>query len=171
MFYSGFFSSLTETIRKDLFQKVYSHNTDQVISTINSKNINVNDSKLIDELHNTLLHAAIGTKNTRLVQYLVNNKSSQTKTNIFNETPLNMAMKNHDENLIKILLVSDNDSNNIKKLTDDLDKERTSHKRTRDDRDTVILEKEILRTENKKLKEDNCELQKTVKTLRQSMKK
>ena len=171
MFYSGFFSSLTETVRKDLFQKVYSHNTDQVISTINSKNINVNDSKLIDELHNTLLHAAIGTKNTRLVQYLVNNKSSQTKTNIFNETPLNIAMKNHDENLIKILLGLDNDSNNTKKLTDDLDKERTSHKRTRDDRDTVILEKEILRTENKKLKEDNSELQKTVKTLRQSMKK
>jgi len=169
MFYSGFFSSLTETIRKDLFQKVYSHNTDQVISTINSKNINVNDSKLIDELHNTLLHAAIGTKNTRLVQYLVNNKSSQTKTNIFNETPLNMAMKNHDENLIKILLVSD--SNDTKKLTDDLDKERTSHKRTRDERDKAVLEKELLYTENKKLKEDNCELQKTVKTLRQSMKK
>ncbi len=178
--FSRFFSNVTEPIRKDIFKNIHSKNTNAVIDLLDTNNIDVNDYNLVDELKNTPLHLAVATKNIDLTTYLINKGINKQKKNIFGETASLIALKNQDETMIRALIVTHNqyqtdelakEKESHKRTRDDFEKEKSEHQRTRVERDVAICENDLLRTENKKLKEDNTELQKTVRTLRQSLKK
>ncbi|MCJ7636383.1 MAG: ankyrin repeat domain-containing protein, partial [Nitrososphaeraceae archaeon] len=98
------YSNLNEDTRKSIISKAYSKDTNGVTYLLDSHNIDVNDSTLVDESKNTLLHLAVATKNTSLAKHLIGKKSTLNKKNSFGETPMQIALKNQDEGMVKILL-------------------------------------------------------------------
>lgn len=177
--FSGLFGSsiVTEETKSEIIKNIYCQNTDTVISTINHKNIDPDDNNLIDESQQNLLHLACRTRNLELAKFLINKKINKQKVNIFNETPLDIAIKNQDKKMIEILLNSNyvpyqtDLTYKISKLTEDLNCEKKNYKRQRDECELLSVDNLKLKEENKQLKVDNSELQKTVKTLRESFKK
>ena len=158
--FSDFFSpSVPETVRINLFKDVYAKRTGKVIAATEDYT-NLNRREFIDEKTNeNLLHISTKTRNRDLIIYFKNKDVSTDKINIFGETPLDIAIKNHDTESIKILLKSSEPN-----FKEELEIEKTQHKRKRE-------ECEELQTQVKQLKADNQELQKTVKSLRESFKK
>ncbi|ARF09948.1 ankyrin repeat protein [Indivirus ILV1] len=176
--FSRFFSNITEQIRKDIIRNAHSNNTDEIKNIIDTNCIDINDPNLTDDSKNTLLHLAVATNNANLAKYVIDKGINKQKKNIFNESALRMALKNQDENLIRLIIGSDSNDNDLKKekeshkrTRDEFEKEKSNHQTTRTERDIAIYENDILTTENKKIKEDNLELQKTIRILRQSFKK
>lgn len=178
--FSRFFSNVTEPIRKNILENIYSKNTNAVVDLLDINNIDVNDYNLVDELKNTPLHLAVATKNSDLTSYLVTKGINKQKKNIFGETAFLIALKNQDETIIRTLITTHNqyqadelakEIERHKRSRDEFEKEKSEHQHTRVERDIAICDNDLLRTENKKLKDDNVELRKTVRTLRQSLKK
>lgn len=156
--FSRFWSTVTEDQRKHLITLVLTSDNNKIIDYLEENKIDINDCNLVDESKNTLLHLAVATKNLLLTRYLIEHKSDRSKKNLFGDNPMKIAMKNHDEYIIQELLDIYNQDNQALEL------EKSNHKRTRDERDELLIE-------NKKLKKDNLELQNTVKSLRSSFKK
>lgn len=189
--FSSFFGSdrVTDETKSEIIRNVYSQNTNKVISIINHHNINLDDRNLVDESQQNLLHLAVRTKNVELAKFLMSHNINRQKQNIFNEIPLDIAIKNHDKKMVETLLHVEPPIilpyHNTDKLTEELNTEKRNCKRHRDECDTLsrentslknentdlVIENGKLKTENKKLKTDNDELQRTVKTLRESFKK
>ena len=131
--------------------------------------------KKIDKLKKNLFHETpfdIALKNHDL-------KMVETLLNI--EYPSNFVLAENKRLTDK---VNEIESNNLKLVGSNtaltqknailciqLDDEKRSHKRQRDDHDNTVNENKKLRNENNLLKEDNKTLTNTIKTLRESMKK
>ena len=171
--FSGFFSSQTVTneVRETLYKNIYQKNTDKVLETLAQYN-NLLQKDFIDPLTNdTLLHLAIRTKNIALTKYLLNRDINKEVLNVFNETALDIAIKNQSTELVKIIMRHEQIDlpNNIYKK--ELDVEKTAHKRKREECELLYIENLDLTRKLTKLEKDNEELKKTVKTLSNSLKK
>lgn len=177
--FSGFFTlhTLTDEQRKSLLDDIYNKRTDYAIRIL-EKFTNINNSEFTDlTTKDTLLHLAVRTKNTSFIKYLLDRGINKDVTNVLSETPLDIAIKNQNVEIIK-MLVHTNVDPEYKKLQEELETEKRNHKRKREDYDDLQFKTVILESENKKLKEentkltkDNEELKKTVRTLTDSMKK
>lgn len=104
MLHSLFGSS---TIQGDTKQLIFRHainsNTSGVVGALTNANINPSDSHMIDEFGQNLLHIAVKKRNYELACYLVDSQTSITRSSIFDETPLDIAIKNHDKKMIETL--------------------------------------------------------------------
>lgn len=200
--FSFYRSTITEDTKLSLFAAARKSNTTYVMKTIKEKNINVSDWSLIDDYEQTLLHIAVKTKNYTLAQELMDMKMSPIKKNMFEETPMDIALRNNDIKMIILLSGNENAAflkaengrllgtiNDQKELivsmtninTEvtkknsllhmELDTERKSLKRKRNEYETVLNDNIRLVSENKRLKVDNETLQKTIGTLSNSMRK
>ena len=84
-----------------------------VMTMINCNNINVNNNQLADDYKQNLLHIAVKNYHYEFAKFLIKKKIDKSKKNIFNETPLDIAIKNHDTKMIEILLEFNNSINNL----------------------------------------------------------
>ena len=146
-----------------------------------------------DEYGNSLLHIAVSSNNIELVAHLVEINMRKDHKNNFGETPVDIALKNRNLNIIKILecdgpsgvpvsksikatkakLVRDNAE--LTKRNSDLsainDGLKGSLKRKQTECDEHIGTIKKLRADNNGLKTDNSDLKATVDALRDSFKK
>lgn len=154
-------------------------------STINQNSFSINNDCL-DENRNTLLHLAVIYKQYGVATYLVKNGADCTKVNSFSDSSWNIALKNHDTKMIRILLRIDDVNERISNLNREIDQLRADKnnnkkrkcnecdfktqevKRIRKEKDTVIND---LNTNIKKLRTDNADLRTTVESLRTSFQK
>lgn len=179
----------------EILNAALSSHTLLVMDLLDKSNLEPTNSNLVDKSKQNLLHLAVKTKNYMLAEYLIEKKVSQIAKNIFNETPVDIAIKNNDIRMIE-LLYGVNKMDNYKQLTqkledkcDDmkfnyekilsentnlsykLEESTKTNKRLRDTNDVQEREIKRLKTDNVRLSEDNKILQTTVTNLRNSMKK
>jgi ankyrin repeat protein len=174
--FSGFFSSqyVSPETKALLIKNIYQKNNDQVLQILAKYNNLLQKDFIDDTTNDTLLHLAARTKNIVLVKYLLSRKVNKEAINILNETALDIAIKNQSTDIVKMLLINEsnqlrvNESNQFKK---ELENEKKIHKRKRDEFDMLVADNFTLIIDNKKLKKNNEELQKTVRTLSNSLKK
>ena len=176
--FSGFFGStkVDEDTKSEIIKNIYSQNTHAVISLINHHHINLDDTNLLDESQQNLLHIAVRTKNLELVKFLMNKKINKQKLNMFGETALDIAIKNHDKKMIEVLLYVEapiimpyyqqiikkddysESSRNVDKLTEELNTEKQNCKRKRDECNTLSNINTSLKNENTDLVIENGKL-------------
>ena len=161
----------------------------------NSRAFDLNSRECRDEYDNSLLHVAVSSKNYELTKQLILLGLNKLHKNTFSETPNDIAIKNHDIQMIKILenlecdeyllaRIDNLETVNVKLnddvlelttknvlLSEDLASTKRSLKRQRDECTTHIKSIKKLKSDNDKLKKDNTDLQNTVNTLRDSFKK
>lgn len=105
MFSSFFWSTaIQEDVKQSIIKNALNGNTQTVIELLETNKLDINNSNLIDECKQNLLHISIRSKNYDLAKYLVTKKIDKTKRNIFNETSYDIALKNNDLKMIEILL-------------------------------------------------------------------
>jgi len=193
--WSGLFGSVTieEDIKKTIFRNALNSNTYNVTNTLTKNNINVINSNLVDECGQNLLHIASRTKNHDLAKYLVEKNIDKSKKNMFNETPLDIAIKNHDLKMIEIILerdtttyyrdetgrltsrISDLETNNKKLIDTNKEltlKNSTLHVELAEERrikKRKVDDYEICFTENKRLRSEVSQLKLDNKTLEQTV--
>jgi ankyrin repeat protein len=153
------------------------------------------NTNLIDKSKDTLLHLAARTREYMLAEYLLNKNVSSVVKNIFGETPVDIAIKNHDSRMLELMYRVNNVTNlnsQINKLENKCDELRVnyntvsrnntylslkndelgaSNKRLRETNEFQEREIKKLKIDNTNLTNDNKTLQTTIITLRNAMKK
>ena len=167
--------------KDNIFKNATKSNTEYVKKLLSSKNINVNNSNLVDDYGQTLLHIAAKTKNYNLATYLIDNDADITGKNIFNESSFDIAMKNYDAKMIGILLgqakVNRNYNETVKlKETvnnlDELNKKYTSENVTLCTNNKLLIAKnDSLTKTNKLLNMENDKLHMQLEEERKSYKR
>lgn len=103
--FNGLFGS--QTVQVDLKNEILTNakqaRTNNVIKLLNNNNINLQNSSILDDYGQNLLHIAVRSYNYDLAKYLIGRRIDKLKTNQFNEIPLDIAMKNHDKISVEIL--------------------------------------------------------------------
>jgi len=167
--------------------QVRDHNA-RIYELIEKYKFDLNSLQCRDDYDNSLLHIATKSSNAELTKQLILLGINKHHQNSFGEKPIDIALKNNDLKIIKILENFDCDEylqsridnlefTNVKlnedvirltnkniTLSDDLSSAKLNLKRQRDDCDGHV--KTI-----KKLKKDNTDLKNTVDSLRDSFKK
>jgi ankyrin repeat protein len=161
---------------KKMFKFASTKNNRGVYAIIKQHSLDLNSDECKDDYQNSLLHIAVNSCNKPLVTQLLKLKVSTHHKNNFNEIPVDLAIKNNDLDIVRMLESNSNDkiiqleadnqvlTDEIVKLTAVNSDLNTRFKRQRDEcleHDATI----------KKLKTDNAELEKTVNNLRGSFKK
>ncbi len=168
----------------------------KVCNLVKEYQFNLNSSECKDEYNNTLLHIVANSRNVRLAKQLIILGAQKYHMNVFEEKPVDIALKNNNLDMIKVLVDLEPDKYLLERI-EALEAEReelivqldeaisreeeelVSRKRKRCE-ECVIKERENkkLRTVNNKLTEnnekltkDNVDLKKTVDNLRESFKK
>ena len=102
----AFFGStiIQEDVKNTIIKNALKSNTNCVRSDLEKYNIDVNNSNLVDDCAQNLLHIAARTKNYELARYLISRKIDKTKINLFNETPKAIALKNNDVQMFEIIM-------------------------------------------------------------------
>jgi ankyrin repeat protein len=111
MFQNIFTPSTTQTIladdkevtRKSIITTIKNNDLYAFRSILSTKNLLVNDSSLIDQYQNTLLHLSVMYKAYSIVEYLLRHNVDQEKINAFGETPFDLAVKDNNTKMIKTL--------------------------------------------------------------------
>ncbi len=188
---------LTKAKCDEITDATIESNTNLVLQLLRNGNYNPSDKLFMNKTKDSLLHLAARTKNYGLAEFLIENNVEQTK-NIFGETPANIAMKNGDDRMAKLLLENDR-INELKQINKNLkyDNEikkialdnmtikvlnlnsalELSNKRLRDNEETDRVFKKLktdhtqLNNDYVKLTNDHVVLQTTYDNLRSSMKK
>lgn len=150
---------------------------------VNAFNVNA-DCK--DEYSNTLLHIAVSSKKYNIVEYLIQIGADIIKSNIFTETPWDIAVRNQDTKMIRILLnineLNTNINNLIRENTELRNESVSKLKRKCGDCENKDREIKRIKTERsdcetkllgdvKKLQVDNTDLRTTIESLRTSFQK
>lgn len=99
--------TVEEDIKKTLIRNTLQSNTNHVKNLITRNNINITNNAIVDEFGQNLLHITSRTKNYELAKYLVSCNVDKNKKNIFGESSVDVAMKNHDREMLDILLNND----------------------------------------------------------------
>jgi ankyrin repeat protein len=162
-------------------------------SVIQTNNINLNDTELLDPYKNSILHIATINRANNIVKYLLDKNVDQEKVNLFDETALDIAIKNNDTKLVKMLTSCDKEKvgyleKENKRLDEKVKELETDKTKLLDTNKMLTMKNNYLQvqlneekqskrkyidleSENKKLKTDNESLQKTVRTLKDLAKK
>lgn len=161
---------------KKMFKFASTKNNRGIYAIIKQYSLDLNSDECRDDYQNSLLHIAVISCNKPLITQLLKLKVSTHHKNNFNEVPVDLAIKNNDIDIVRMLESSSNDrivqleadnlalTNEVVKLTTANSDLNIRFKRQRDEcleHDATI----------KKLKTDNAELEKTVNALRGSFKK
>ncbi len=164
-YYSGV---LTWEKREAITDATIASNTNLVLQLLENGNFNPSDKLFMNKTKDSLLHLATRTKNYELAEFLIENNVEQT-TNIFGETPANIAMKNCDNKMAKLLL-ENNRINELKQNNKDL--------KCDNELKTIALQKMtakslnfqenngVLELSNKRLREDNDKNERVFKKLK-----
>ena len=175
------------SIYEQLFKSAAFKDNDEIYKLMTENRINCNDYGCRDDYDNTLLHIAAKVDNHDLMLSLINNGADKKIKNIFNETCIDIALRYHSRNCLRILLnrCSDNDlierieflekNNNNLQLKAEADKKRMEAIK---ESETVCRKKlkrkrkeiDDMDREFKKVKKDNKILQTTVHSLRNAYK-
>jgi len=195
--FSGFFGSTTiqEDVKQSIIRAAVQSKTNTVIELLERHRININNSSLVDDYGQNLLHIAVKGVNYDLVRYLMGKGGDRLKRSVYNETPIDIAMKNYDVKMVEILLEVDYESSfkvGNKQLSDKVvelescnrkliesntelsQKNGVLHLQLDDERRVgkrLRDESVVMIEENKRLKSDNKVLSDTVKVLREAAKK
>ena len=105
----------------EIMNEALGSQTLSVINSLETNNINPTNINLVDKSKQNLLHLACKTKNYMLAEYLINKNVSHKVKNLFNETALDIAIKNGDVQMIGLLYGTSNIDNyklSILKLED-----------------------------------------------------
>ena len=181
---------------KDMFYYANRKNNKYVYNIISGNLLDLNSNECKDEYNNSLLHIAVSSDNHDLVRklLLIGSQSNElptalkelknlepvkkTQKNNFNELPIDIALKNRNIEMIKILEsigLNTEDCVNLRKIISEtklnLNDTRNNLKRKRDECDEHIVTIKKLKDSNTVLTNDNIELRKTVTALRSSFKK
>lgn len=195
--FSGFFGSTTiqEDVKQSIIRAAVQSKTNTVIELLERHRININNSSLVDDYGQNLLHIAVKGVNYDLVRYLMGKGGDRLKRSVYNETPIDIAMKNYDVKMVEILLEVDYESSfkvGNKQLSDKVvelescnrkliesntelsQKNGVLHLQLDDERRVgkrLRDESVVMIEENKRVKSDNKVLSDTVKVLREAAKK
>lgn len=169
-----------------------SRNSMKVCTLIKKYEFNLNSSECKDEYDNTLLHIVANSRNIKLAKQLILLGCQKHHTNLYGEKPVDIALKNNNLDMIKVLVDLEVDSF-LQERIEALEKEReallidlttvqeelNTRKRKACD-DCAVKERDLkkMRTDydnltktNNKLSTDNTDLKKTVDNLRESFKR
>lgn len=154
---------------KKMFKFASIKNNGGVNMLIKYYELDINSPECMDDYQNSLLHIAVATSNKSLITQLLKLGINLEHKNNFNELPIDIAIKNNDLDIIRLL--EEKSNNMITQLEDEIKKLNQSNneltkglKRQREECETYI-------NTNKKLIIDNNELRKTIDNLRESFKK
>lgn len=145
-------SELTENIKKSLLTTIKNNDRFTFTSLITTHKLSTNDI-VLDPYNNNLLHISVLHKSYNIVQYLINTNFNVLRTNQFNETPIDIALKNHDEKMMRILV--------------DNNKYETENKSLKEDNTYLKNENKRLDDKIKNLECNNTKLLDSNKTLTQ----
>ncbi len=153
--------SINSTTKDNIFKNAARSNTLYVKNLLFTNNINVNDSNLVDDYNQTLLHIATKTKNYNLATYLIDNGANITKKDSFNESSFDIAMKNYDAKMVGILLGQEKTNsynNTTTKLKESVKGLEELNKKYSTENVTLITNNTNLTAENKSLNTKNVTL-------------
>lgn len=97
--------SITSIVKQSILRTIKDNDKFALSSVVSSNKINLNDSELLDGYQNTLLHQAVMHKADNVIEYLAKH-IEKDKVNQFGETPLDLAIKNHNTKIVKALTSS-----------------------------------------------------------------
>ena len=172
-----------------------------VINRIEKYNLQVNSNEFLDDSNQNLLHLAAHCGDTKLATFLMTKNINTEKRNCFDQKPIDIAIKNNDIEMTKIILshplnnelkdikykleIAEDDINlltiknqSLNEMISNLNYQVKLGKRK--EREWNVIENENkkyktdnyhLTQENIKLKKDNTILKNTVKTLRNQHRK
>jgi ankyrin repeat protein len=142
--FSGIFGS-SPTIPTDITDKIVYYckcsKNSEVVTLLDKYNISTNDYKLTDEYDQNLLHIAVLKKNYSLAKQLLVRKIDKFKKNFFGDSPIDIALKNHDIKMLEILFEIDNETylkSENRRLTDKVSLIEIENKKLADKNDGLI---------------------------------
>ena len=187
----GFDKDNNETI-SNLFHYTLTNNNKQTIKLITEYKIDLNSKECKDKYNNTLLHILANGNNITLARQLILQGLRRDHVNIFNEKAVDIALKNNNLAMVRVLTDIVQDSKLLERITSlevqkkvldvkigKANEEIETLKRKRCDKCDInereckrlkIENNELVKT-NENLTKDNIDLQTTIHNLRQSFKK
>lgn len=139
----------------EIIQATYDCQNLKVYNLLDENNIKPSSKNLVDEMKQNLLHIAVRRKNYVLVEYLIENDVSQTDKNIFDERPLDIAIKNNDFQMVELLCGrgnSENQKKTIKKLEDKCDDYKMNYEKVANINLDLKTQVESVTKSNKRLR-------------------
>jgi ankyrin repeat protein len=153
-------------------------NNKSIRDIISKHNLNLNTPECLDEYKNNMLHICVLKQNYELSNYLVSIGVNKNAKNVYDDSPLDLSIKNNDTKMVSILMNNHKDIEcwrdsviSLENVNHKLNNEVKSLKRKRDDYDDCVIELKKVKTDNVKLVKDNTDLKNTVVSLRKSFKK
>jgi hypothetical protein len=140
----------------EIIKATYHAQNLKVYNLLDENNIKPSSKNLVDEMKQNLLHIAVRGRNYVLVEYFVDNDVSQTDKNIFNETPLDIAIKNNDKEMVELLCGHgklENHKKTIKKLEDKCDDYRMNYEKVASINFDLKTQVESFNKSNQRLRE------------------
>jgi len=144
----------------------------KMVACIEKNEIDINSDECVDVHNQTLLHIAVLKRNKCLVQQLLDMGIHTQVKNVFGELPIDIAIKNHDVEIVKMLLDHDltYDYNYYmgqydiivernKLLEDDVVKLQECNKEMTKENEQLTVAIESEKTGSKRVREDNEHLE------------
>lgn len=199
--FSWLFGSNNEEndVIKNIFYYTITNNTNQVIKLLNEHKVDLNDKKCRDICNNTLLHILANGDNMKLTEHLLNYGLRTDHVNLFNEKAIDIALKNKNLTMVKLLSNIVQDHQLIKKINGLESQQKVLYDRIEKSENNLVKAQEEIRTlkrkrcdqceentreckrlktendalvkTNQELTKDNGDLQTTITNLRASFKK
>ena len=149
---------ISSTTKDNIFKNATRSNTTYVKNLLFNNSIDVNNSNLVDDYGQTLLHISAKTKNYNLATYLIDKGADITKKNFFDESSFDIAMKNYDAKMIGILLGQEkmnNYNNETAKLKENVTRLDELNKKYNTENTTLLMNNKSLKTTNDSLTTKN----------------
>lgn len=152
-----FGSPKSNSIYKEIRNYVIGQHTLSVMNAFENNNLDHSDPLFVDDCKQNLLHLAVKMNNANLTKYFLNHNVSKYEKNIFGETPIDIAVKNRNMEIISMLFGTDQLEMYIKKNKilendkEDLGSKYTNLIATNNKikKESVVLSAEIDRITNK----------------------
>jgi ankyrin repeat protein len=138
-----------------VFRQIRNNDLQRIRQYVDQNNNQVN--KIKDIYNNTMLHVAVQFNKPLIVDYLLETNSDITLLNIYNEDPVDIAIKNQNKEIIQ--LFSHHKVNKIQEIVDELKNDIIESR----------SETTILKNDCKRLRETNELLEHTTKKLKKDV--
>ena len=96
-------SNINPNVYDEIILDTLNSHTLSVMNLLDKNNISLDDEKLIDSSNQNLLHLSVKTKNVMLTEFLLDKKLDKNKKNIFGETPIDIAFKDQNREMVEKL--------------------------------------------------------------------